>query len=410
MLTEDGEAYFRRRRAATADPFATTGAEGVADEPRNGSVFDDPGPEPPPDDGRGGEHAPDDDGRDEPTTWEPVDLGPWLSGGISQPEPKLGLYRSDGKQLVYPGREHAVLGETESGKTWFALGCVNAELGAGNLVVYVHFEEGDPGSTIERLRLLGATGEAIADGLRFVAPNRPARTEWITPLLTPAPALVVLDGINEGMSLHGADIMAADGASTFRRRLVVPFTTVGAATLACDHLPKEREGRSRDAYGSVHKGNALDGARIVLENTAPFGRDMRGVSYVFVTKDRPGQLRAHGRPTKLPSKTFMGTLVFDAIDGPEFGMRFYAPRDDDKPPEETGPADVVFDVLAALPDQSVKSLRDLSAQVRRVKKVRQTAIREAIDDLVAAGRAVEIPGKRGATGYKAVTVSPETPP
>jgi putative DNA primase/helicase len=44
MLTEDGEAYFRRRRAATADPFATAGAEGVADEPINGSVF-----EPPPD-------------------------------------------------------------------------------------------------------------------------------------------------------------------------------------------------------------------------------------------------------------------------------------------------------------------------------------------------------------------------
>ena len=78
-------------------------------------------------------------------------------------------------------------------------------------------------------------------------------------------------------------------------------------------MPMERDAGRRDAYGTVHKGNALDGARIMLENTAPFGRRMRGVSYVFATKDRPGHLRAHGRPRKTPAKTFMGTLVVDDI-------------------------------------------------------------------------------------------------
>ena len=58
----------------------------------------------------------------------------------------------------------------------------------------------------------------------------------------------------------------------------------------------------RDAYGNVHKGNALDGARIMLENVEPFGRRMRGVSHVYVTKDRPGHLRSHGRPTKNPAE------------------------------------------------------------------------------------------------------------
>ena len=61
-----------------------------------------------------------------------------------------------------PGREHAVLGETESGKTWFALGCVVAELTVGHRVVYIHYEEADPGSTIERLQLLGVTPLLIA--------------------------------------------------------------------------------------------------------------------------------------------------------------------------------------------------------------------------------------------------------
>jgi hypothetical protein len=347
-------------------------------------------------------------GDDERSTWEPVDLGPWLRGEITQPQPTVGIHRSDGQQLIYPGREHAVLGETESGKTWFALGCVAAELALGHPVVYIHYEEGDPGSTVERLTLLGVDPALITAGLRFIAPARAARIEWVAALLDPAPTLVVHDGVNEAMSLHGADIMAADGAATFRRRLVVPFLRAGAASIACDHLPKEREGRSRDAYGSVHKGNALDGARILLEPTASFGRHMRGVSYVFVTKDRPGQLRAHGRPSKLPGKTFIGTLVVDDSEtsGPDFTMRFFAPNDDDQPADKdsgTGITDIVYEVITALPDHTVASQRVLYAEIRKAgHQLRETKIRDTVDDLIVAGLLVEIPGKRGATGYQAV--------
>jgi hypothetical protein len=257
----------------------------------NGQHADDPGPQPPDDDPyRDRAHDPGDDKADgdEPTTWEPIDLAPWPNGEIAPPpEPSLGIARSDGLRLIYPGREHAVVGETECGKTWLALGCVAAELTAGNHVVYIHYEEGDPGSTLERLRLLDVDPAMITKRLRFVAPSRPARIEWVTALLQPPPTLVVHDGVNEAMSLIGAEIIAVDGAAMFRRRLVTPFLRVGAATLACDHVPMVRDAGRRDAYGSVHKGNALDGARIMLENTAPFGRHMRGVSYVFATKDRP---------------------------------------------------------------------------------------------------------------------------
>ena len=395
------------------DPFGTDGCEGVADAPRDGSVFTDedipPPPEPPEDGDR--EHGDREHRGDEaePTTWEAVDLGPWLNGDVERPESSLGVYRSDGARLIYPGREHAVLGETESGKTWFALGCVAAELSAGNHVLYLHYEEGDPGSTIERLQLLGVDRAVITARMRFVAPSRPARTEWVTALLNPAPTLVIHDGVNEAMSLIGADIMAADGAATFRRRLVTPFLRVGAATIACDYLPKEREGRSRDAYGSVHKGNALDGARFVLENTAPFGRNMRGVSYVFVTKDRPGHLRTKGRSTKLPNKTFMGVLVVDDMTtGPDFTMKLYAPKDDDSHAEkqtvtsaELG--DIVHEVIAALPDHTVGSQRKLCAQMRQAGHgYRRTAIADAVDDLIVTGRLIEVPGRRGATGYQAV--------
>lgn len=347
---------------------------------------------------------------EEPTTWEPVDLGPYLRGEITPPQPDIGMARSDGVRFIYAGREHTVLGETESGKTWFALGCAAAELLKGNHVVYVHYEEPDATSTIERLRLLGVPDTVIATRFHFVAPIRAARREWLAELLAPRPSLVVHDGVNEAMSLHGADIMAADGAATFRRALIVPCTRTGAATLACDHLPMVRDGSRRDAYGSVHKGNALDGARIVLENEEPFGRGLRGVSHAFVTKDRPGYLRAQGRATKTPGKTFIGTLVVDDSDPfTPFEMPFYAPSQDANgqgdqalvTSAELG--DIVHGVIAALPDQMVGSLRQLFAEMRAAgKPFRERSIRMAVDDLVVQRRVIEVPGRRGANGYRAV--------
>ena len=256
------------------------------------------------------------------TTWEPIDLGPYLRGEVTVPQPSLGMARSDGQRMIYPGCEHAVLGETESGKTWFALGCVAAELTAGHRVVYIHYEEPDPASTIERLGLLGVGPDAITGQLAFIAPQFPLMAGWLDPLLDPPPTLVIHDGVNEAMALHGAVIKDVEGASLFRRTLVTPFLKVGAASVACDHLPMARDPSRRDAYGSVHKGNALTGARIVLENVEPFGKAMRGVSHMYITKDRPGELRAHGRATNTPGKTYFGTFVIDdMIAGPDFMMR-----------------------------------------------------------------------------------------
>jgi hypothetical protein len=268
------------------------------------------------------------DADDEPTTWEPIDLEPCLSGEKTQPQACLGIYRSDGVQLIYPGREHAVLGDTESGKTWYALGCVVSELNRCNTVVYIHYEEPDETSTIERLLLLGVDKDVIRKQFRFYGPMRPVRKEWLQPLLDFNPSLVIHDGVNEAMSLHSNIIKDVEGASEFRRRLVLPFTRAGIATLACDHMPLIKDRSRIAAYGSVHKGNALDGTRIQLENFKPFGRGKRGVSNVFVTKDRPGFLRANGKSTNTPGKTFMGVLaVDDMTEQPEFQMRFYAPRD-----------------------------------------------------------------------------------
>ncbi|WP_234808623.1 hypothetical protein [Mycolicibacter terrae] len=348
-------------------------------------------------------------GTDKAAGWQPMDLGPYLRGEIRRPTPELGPPRSDGLRFLYPGKEHAIIGETESGKTWFALGAAAVEMKAGRDVVYIHYEEADPGSTIERLRRLGLPDATIAARLRFVAPINPVQSDWLAALLDPAPRLVIHDGVNEAMALHSAGIKDVEGAAEFRRRLILPCLRAGAATLACDHLPMIRDAGRRDAIGSVHKGNALDGARILLENVEPFGRGLRGASRVYITKDRPGYLRAQGEPSRaVPGKTYMGTLVVDDTDsaGPDF-MTIWAPKaDSDGTNLNVGPdaspvADAVVAVIAAQDGQRVESWRQLCAHLRAGgHKLGDAAIRDAVDDLVVAQRITAASGPRGATAYQ----------
>jgi hypothetical protein len=266
-----------------------------------------------------------------PESWRPVDLGPILAGTHVRPEPDIGLARADGLRLLYPGKEHTVIGEHESGKSWVAAASVAAELTKGQYVLYVHFEESDPSDTVDRLRDLGVPDEVIRARFRFVGPSEPVTPEALAALLVPVPSLVVLDGVNEAMSLHRFGILDVDGAAAYRRVLVKPCTATGAVVLSADHVVKDRDKRFRDPLGSIHKGNGLTGSLILLENVEPFGRGQKGASHVFVTKDRPGYLRRHGRPGKLPGKTYMGTLTLDDTrqhhQYPD--LTFLAPREPD---------------------------------------------------------------------------------
>lgn len=357
-------------------------------------------------------------------SWTPLNLGPYLRGEIQRPEPSIGVYRRDGVRFIYPGKEHSVIGEMESGKSWFALACVAAELDAGNTVVYIHFEESDPSDTVERLQALGVPDHVIAERFRFVAPTSAVTVAQIARLIAePAPSLVILDGVNEGMALHGAAIREEDGVAQFRRTVITPFIRAGCAVLTCDHVVKDAEARGRYALGSIHKGNALSGALIVLENADPFGRGARGRSHVYVTKDRPGHLRQHGRPTKTPGKTYVGELIVDdtRTHVSYLDLAILAPADE-KPATTGGDqadelADAVHQVVTALPG-GVGSERALFAEMRKAGwQVRESAIRTAVDDLIAAHRLAETTGKRGAKGYRATAAptaaqdpKPEDPP
>lgn len=333
----------------------------------------------------------------EPDSWAPIDLEPYLRGEIERPEPTIGMRRSDGLQLLYPGREHSVIGPMEAGKTWFEVGCVAVELSRGKHVLFVHFEEPDPSDVVERLRTLGVSDAAMIHGLRFVSPERPVDLGTLELLLTPAPSLVVLDGVNEGMSLHNTEIRDEGGVAVFRRRLVKPCTKVGAAVLSADHVVKDPERRGLGPLGSVHKGNALSGSLIVLENVEPFGREQRGMSRVYLTKDRPGHLRRHGEPTDIPGRTYMGDFVIDDTQtkSPNLEMRFWAPHP--KAAADPGEAvrtdeDAVLDAIRKAAEVGPAVLRT----VRAASPLRGAVTDTTLERLRLAGRIKEESGPRKA--------------
>lgn len=341
---------------------------------------------------------------DERDSWAPVDLAPYLNGEVQRPTPTVGLPRSDGLRLMYPGKEHAVVAEMESGKSWFAVASALHEMNAGQPVVYIHFEECDPSDTVDRLLNLGATADQILKLFRFVGPERQVDAAAIAQLVDPVPSLVVLDGVNEGMSLHRLAIREEDGAAAFRRCVVKPFIRVGAATLSLDHVVKDKESRGRYALGSIHKGNAVNGAQIMLETAEPFGRGRRGRSHVSITKDRPGHLRQHGRPDeRTPGKTYMGELVVDdtRIFNPWLELRFFAPTDapdEDQvgpdEPEVNHPEDE--QVLAAVAAIRRDGLEANLRMVRGKAGLRRDKIDLTLARLVLAKRLSETRGPRGA--------------
>lgn len=335
-------------------------------------------------------------------SWRPMDLGPYLRGEVQPEPPSVGWQMSNGKHLLYPGKEHAINAEMEAGKTWFSVACVAAELRKGNPVAYIHFEEVDPMDVVTRLLALDVDADTIADLLLFCGPTEPATPYDVADLVACAPTLVVLDGVNAGMALHGMDIFGVDGPAAFRQRFVSPFLQAGAATLACDHVVKNRETRGRYAFGGVHKGNANNGATFMLENVEPFGRGMRGRSSLYVTKDRPGFLRQDGKPVRdEPSKTYIGSLVVDATNPAWLELEVYAYRADAEPPPGVDDApgdsidDEVYRVVCELHANGAVNVTQ--RKVRAVAGYGTDRTIAALDRLVISGRLVTRPGPRNST-------------
>jgi hypothetical protein len=259
--------------------------------------------------------------------WEPIDLAAVLRGEQVTPAPSV-FERSDGIRLLYPGRINALIGETESGKTWVAMAIVAQELNAGRHVIYADFEDG-PESAVERLRSLGVGVEAIADHLTYLNPGgrfdelaQAVVAEAIE--LRGAPSLAIIDGVTEAMSDIGLDPMSGTDVALYYASSPRWLARTGAAVVLVDHVTKSHESRGRWAIGSERKLSGLDGAAYGLESLTPFGRGKTGLVKVTVAKDRCGHIRQHvggaGVITMVELKSWPDDGVTASFDPPEAAM------------------------------------------------------------------------------------------
>lgn len=245
------------------------------------------------------------------SSWAPVDLAPILDGTRPRLPPTI-LTRTDGQGLWYPGRTHALVGESESAKSWLAqYGCAQ-QLLAGHNVVYLDFEDSAEAVT-DRMLILGMTPELLRARFGYIAPEEPVDPAGRGPLTQALgdlrPTLVVIDGVTEAMAMHRLKSVDNDDLATFGRIITRPIAATGAAAVNLDHQPKATDNRGRYALGGVHKLNGMSGVSIIAENIAPMGVGLRGVTRLRIAKDRPGQLRAHGLPSA--GLRWIGDFILD---------------------------------------------------------------------------------------------------
>lgn len=280
------------------------------------------------------------------STWEPVDLGPYLAGDIETPNAGL-LFREDGEGLFYEGRVNMLYARRESGKSWVTLGVSAQCIRAGERVLYVDLED-EPDTTIARLRALGLTDDEIRKGFVYLHPEDPLTA--MSPLRygetstdearqvndralhealdSVEPTVVVVDGMTVLYALHGLssnDSVETDRVSGWLRSL----TRRGrSSVILVDHVRKGA-GRSDDPIGSQHKMAMISGAAYHAWPDTPLRIGARGRIELVVGKDRLGAIRKFAMPDG--AVEIAAVIELDSNeDGSSVGLTVHAPSPRDK--------------------------------------------------------------------------------
>ncbi|MEU9068317.1 AAA family ATPase [Streptomyces sp. NPDC048306] len=325
-------------------------------------------------------------------TWRPRDLEDVLDGTYKPPLPSVG-HREDGIGLFYAGRMHSIVGESEGGKTWFALMAVAAELAAGNAVVFIDFEDDAPG-VVGRLLALGADRQHIRERFAYIRPEDPLtmgfnRQEIGQAMHDLRPTFVPVDGVTEGMAMHGMELKDNTDVAKFGRLLLRPIAEFGAAVATLDHVVKDKDGRGRYAIGGVHKLNGINGAMYILENRKPFGVGLTGRTTVRIAKDRPGQLRRHALPHTSGLHWF-ADFVLKSHDETFAEAALYKPIEDTGPFRPTAVMKKVADALTTAHEPL--GVRGVQDRVGGGKETVRTALARLVDE----GYVTVTSGPRGA--------------
>lgn len=235
-----------------------------------------------------------------PSSWVPVDLEALLAAEVDTPVPTL-LRRHDVPELglLYPGKVHTLMGESESGKSWVSLLAAAQVLTAGGRALLIDSEE-HPLEAVRRLRLLGLPDDvirrvAIVNPETAVTADEASKAAYRV-LLDTQWDLVVIDSVERTMALEGTDSNASGPVSAWMQTLPLLLARhTGAAVVIVDHVTKPRKdaapGADRYALGSQAKLASVGVAiRVAPEGGTPPAPGAVGRVLLTVTKDRYGAL------------------------------------------------------------------------------------------------------------------------
>jgi hypothetical protein len=264
-----------------------------------------------------GDGQPSEDDEEKWSRW--AELRPHLDGTVIRPEPSVGGLRDDYIAILYPKRWHTVIGLTGCGKTSFAIWHIKAVLDAGGHVVYLHFEETDPGGVLERLQGIGVHAEVIAKQFYWANCDKAwaaGEMAYRIEQLEQPPAIAVLDGINAACSQHGWKVGETEAIGSYRAMFVTPLVKAGAAVLSLGHPPKAKDRQNEmHGFGSTGWLDEVDGVgfRMVASKNAPMMTGAKGWSALYVVKDRYSEVKRWGTldPSKEQPWFYMGAFIVD---------------------------------------------------------------------------------------------------
>jgi hypothetical protein len=216
-------------------------------------------------------------------SWLPVDLADRVANPPAPP---------DLLDLLYAGKNHVLSGESEAMKTWLAVVAAVEELNAGRGVYWVDGDDVGLDDILERLYAFGIDETAAAERFKYALPDEPldaARAaDVVARLRVLGCRLVVLDGFNPLLTLHGLDPDRGTDVERFYR-LLDPLKRLPAAVVLTDNVVKNKESRGKFSIGSERKHSKAD-VHLGMTTISPLVRGGTGKARIAVHKDRPGHL------------------------------------------------------------------------------------------------------------------------
>jgi hypothetical protein len=230
----------------------------------------------------------------------------WLEHPPAPPEPSYGAFGGP-TALFYDEGVHWLQGESESGKTWVALGLVVEVLRAGGRALVVDHEDTRDG-LLARLRDLGISAGELAR-LVYVSGQDIAHAELAAHLAETDRdyGLLVVDGVTSALSSAG--LSGRDEQEVTRWADAVPRRARMAVVV--DHVVKAPDERNGMAIGSQAKKSVVTGTSFEVRCTSKFGRGAVGQLELRLQKDKRGGVR--GRARAVTRLRFVSDSVTGAV-------------------------------------------------------------------------------------------------